>query len=308
MMKKRPRALYLAAALAVYSCGEQPTIAGEPVQSRLLQRDRDGLILQVPAELSPGTVMTFDNPGGSAYVTVYRKLGNSRYLATISDEFTDPAAVDALSIGDVGKTSTLLQSWVALPGDRPSDYWLRLKNHYLFGPAEWLTLENGRDLRDGKLPHNMPFLLSLRQPTAEGYVCLLSPEAGRTVIFFPNTRPGTRLDVRIVKATSENNLTYDARKLGEPVKTALLNVGARGDEPGPTHFVVLLSQRPRPLSDFLPPDFSGKFVDWAGKSIDPWEIGPGYLRRGAPPQESKGVDYLAGDEWGVSHLTFEVLP
>jgi hypothetical protein len=274
---------------------------------KVVEKRGELLILESNANCSPGTVVSFGSVEFNAFAVIRTRISADLYEGSFLPELSDPNSLRHLGPGSRGETRTLLHSFVQDSTESPANFWLGLKNHYVYGSAEWLTLENGKDLLVGKMPHNMPFLLSLRQPTSEGYICLLSPEAdGRVVVFYPNTRPGSSRDVVIARGTSENNLTYDARTIGVPVKTALLNVGLRAEDPGPTHFVVLLSRKRRPLSDFLPAEHTAHYVDWQGQAIEPWEIGPGFFNRGGAKPSSSGLDYIPGDGWGISHLTVDV--
>src|SRR5207302_533478 len=103
-------------------------------------------------------------------------------------------------------------------------------------------------------------------------------------VFYPNTSS----DVKIIAGSSDNNLTYSVCLNGNftcsgssELKPAMFNMGLQARDVGPNHFVLLLSKRPRPLSDFLPDAYRGAFVDWQSKRIEPWQIGPGYFDRGS---------------------------
>ena len=282
--------------------------AQEGTTFTLISRTGNEFQLEAQDVCAPGTVVRFEVESKSIYLRVYRRLAERRYSATTLSAVSE-ASDSQLRAGMVGTTSTLQKNWLKQGQDHSSiEYWAELKNPFLFGSSEFLVLANGKDLRDGKLPSGLMFLLELREPPIDGYVSLLSIDTQKytVTIFYPNSQ--SKPDVFVTKDTSELNLTYSAKKIGEPIKPALLGIGLRASPPGPNQFVVVISRDRRPLSDFLPPGHSARYLDFEGRPVEPWQVGPGYLNRSAQQKEFTGVEYLAGDAWAISNLSVETAP
>jgi hypothetical protein len=250
----------------------------------------DGVAFTVSSTLpvSPGAVFKFD----STYYILDQQLDSLLYSAKF--DRTNGKSIRKPMVGAKATAAARL-SYSDQPG---TCFWLNLRNIYgniQANADNWLVLDNAPDAET-------PFMISVRNPPIEGYLCLMEiVNDYEVVIYYPNTRDGTDIG-KLVKFKGQINLTYVDTNGFPPLCNIFL---APGDS-RKTTFVALLSRQPRPLADFLASGHKVRYFTWDGQPINPWQIGPGFFQDQAVKTPFKGPDYLNGNEWSISKIEIEV--
>jgi hypothetical protein len=178
-------------------------------------------------------------------------------------------------------------------------FWLTLVNHYQKPSTSWLEVgglpEDFNDNGEFILGHQFRALWAT--PLIDGYICVLMPEeGGRVVVLYPNARsaPDKKVDAHVMY----NVLGMDG----------IGRIGLKATSAGPTHFVMLVSKVPRPLSDFLPPGHKAVYYDWKGQQvISPQNVGPGlFLSEQNNPASGRSLEEIPPDSWDVGRIRINV--
>jgi len=266
-------------------------------------------LLRCEDRLGPGTTAIFTTrTNRKTSVRIERRLNSDDYEGL----FTNPAMADEVP---TGATSVDYLPLLAFPeqGRYDANFWDRLQNAYPKPGEEPFALsELSADGKEAELQLDRYIRLMLSCFKGQHLALLeIGPGGKQVKVWYPNTSclppvaapMGARpLTFRAVYA--EEVLDND----GNIVDEAFICTGMATDERGRFVFVALLSDEPRPLSDWLPDTKSTTvFVGINNERLETHQIGPGYYDPKAPkPSFDCTADHLHGATWSVAKCAITV--
>lgn len=258
------------------------------------------LLVSSSKATSPGIVGHFKSSKGTVVIQLYQKVNlKNEFYATIY-AFQGNVSIHDLHVGDQAETDVQLSYSEA-------DFWSSLQNIYLGSRDNWVAQALINNRISGIVGINEPVLIDLQKPPINGYICVLAIYPQRQVeVIYPNELKRGRNHTKVIANKPFYNLSYD---LSNQKTSALINTGIAFDKQGEITILVLLSEIPRPLSDFLPEE-ADTYLYWDiehSRMLDPRDFGPGfwepYSRR---ESASVSVDNIPSYGWAIGRVEIEV--
>ncbi|MBL7825176.1 MAG: hypothetical protein JNJ57_01005 [Saprospiraceae bacterium] len=264
--------------------------------------EKQTVVLSCNATLAPGMVCLFEEVTCAASVKILRRRPDADY--------------EGLVVGDclpsVGNRSSSYSS-VKSPSDSKTaeKFWTKLTN-YSSKVSEIPALLLSGERSPGRIKQNDYVQLSLSNYASQPWISLLeiTPEK-QVIVWYPSTPIEAQQKLSAGKIPLSFNLIFEEAGTDEPTSKfpALMSCGIIASQTGETRFIALLSDTPRPLSDWLPAALERTSLRNGPKqlNVNAWQVGPGYFNPAAKlAKTDTHSDHLDCRTWMISTLAFTI--